>query len=137
MLGARKDIAFTPRADQYTLAMEVNARRGREHWKRQSMTKTRMRRQSIGRSDVEGPRPTVMLHQSGPAFHYCLYVPPAVGNGTKVDLLVAVHGTGRTSFLEFRDGFSASAAGTIAQCCADLPRRRLGDERRGYKYMPR
>ncbi|HEY1413888.1 MAG TPA: alpha/beta hydrolase, partial [Rhodopila sp.] len=42
-----------------------------------------------------------------PRFHYCLYVPPAAGQGAKLDLLVAVHGSSRTSFLEFRDGFAA------------------------------
>lgn len=52
--------------------------------------------------------PTAMFAcKADPRFHYCLYVPPQVGEGKPVDLLVAVHGTGRTSFLDFRDGFSA------------------------------
>ena len=48
--------------------------------------------------------PTALFaSKADPRFHYCLYVPPQVGRGAKVDLLVAVHGTTRTSFLEFRD----------------------------------
>ena len=46
--------------------------------------------------------------KADPRFHYCLYVPPEVRDGEQVDLLVAVHGSSRDSFLEFRNGFARS-----------------------------
>jgi poly(3-hydroxybutyrate) depolymerase len=72
-----------------------------------------------------------------PRFHYCLYVPPAVGKGAKVDLLVAVHGTGRTSFLDFRDGFAAFGRwNNVAILCPIFPIGVRGDDARsGYKYI--
>lgn len=72
-----------------------------------------------------------------PRFHYCLYVPPKVGNGAKVDLLVAVHGTGRTSFLDFRDGFAEFGRwNDCAVLCPIFPIGVLGDDNRsGYKYI--
>ncbi|WP_158742951.1 alpha/beta hydrolase [Acidisphaera sp. L21] len=75
--------------------------------------------------------------KADPRFHYCLYVPPAVGKGTKVDLLVAVHGTSRTSFLEFRDGFAAFGRwNDVAILCPIFPMGVRGDgARSGYKYM--
>jgi len=82
--------------------------------------------------------PTVMFaSKADPRFHYCLYVPPAVGKGAKVDLLVAVHGTSRTSFLEFRDGFSQFGRwNNCAVLCPIFPVGVLGDDARsGYKYM--
>ena len=48
----------------------------------------------------------IFASSADPRFHMLLYVPPAAAEGRKVDLLVAVHGTGRTSALEFRDGFA-------------------------------
>lgn len=70
-------------------------------------------------------------------FHYCLYVPPQVGRGAKVDLLVAVHGTTRTSFLEFRDGFAEFGRwNDVAVLCPVFPVGVRGDgARSGYKYM--
>jgi poly(3-hydroxybutyrate) depolymerase len=75
--------------------------------------------------------------QADPRFQYCLYVPPAVGDGKPVDLLVAVHGTGRTSFLDFRDGFAAFGRWNhCAVLCPIFPVGVLGDgNRSGYKYM--
>ncbi|MFC0407176.1 alpha/beta hydrolase [Roseomonas elaeocarpi] len=72
-----------------------------------------------------------------PRFHYCLYVPPAVGRGAKVDLLVAVHGTSRTSFLDFRDGFAEFGRwNDVAVLCPIFPIGVLGDgARSGYKYL--
>ena len=72
-----------------------------------------------------------------PRFHYCLYVPPAAGQGAKLDLLVAVHGSSRTSFLEFRDGFAAFGRwNNVAILCPVFPIGVLGDGgRHGYKYM--
>jgi poly(3-hydroxybutyrate) depolymerase len=75
--------------------------------------------------------------KADPRFHYCLYVPPCVGQGGKVDLLVAVHGTSRTSFLDFRDGFSAFGRwNDCAILCPVFPVGVRGDDNRsGYKYI--
>ncbi|MCW3477305.1 alpha/beta hydrolase [Limobrevibacterium gyesilva] len=75
--------------------------------------------------------------KADPRFHYCLYVPPAVGKGGKVELLVAVHGTSRTSFLEFRDGFAEFGRwNNCAILCPIFPVGVRGDgARSGYKYM--
>jgi poly(3-hydroxybutyrate) depolymerase len=75
--------------------------------------------------------------QADPRFHYCLYVPPAVGQGAKVELLVAVHGTSRTSFLDFRDGFAEFGKwNNVAILCPIFPIGVRGDgARSGYKYM--
>lgn len=72
-----------------------------------------------------------------PRFHYALYVPPVVGQGEKVDLLVAVHGTGRTSFLDFRDGFAEFGRwNRVAVLCPVFPVGVRGDgARSGYKYL--
>ncbi len=82
--------------------------------------------------------PTAMFaSKADPRFHYCLYVPPQVGRGAKVDLLVAVHGTTRTSFLEFRDGFAEFGRwNDVAVLCPIFPVGVRGDgARSGYKYM--
>jgi poly(3-hydroxybutyrate) depolymerase len=75
--------------------------------------------------------------KTDPRFHYCLYVPPCVGQGGKVDLLVAVHGTGRTSFLDFRDGFAEFGRwNDCAILCPIFPVGVRGDgNRSGYKYV--
>ncbi len=75
--------------------------------------------------------------KADPRFHYCLYVPPVVGEGEKVELLVAIHGTSRTSFLDFRDGFAAFGRwNKVAILCPVFPVGVLGDgARSGYKYM--
>lgn len=75
--------------------------------------------------------------KADPRFHYCLYVPPSVGQGRKVELLVAVHGTGRTSFLDFRDGFAEFGRwNDVAILCPIFPIGVRGDgARSGYKYM--
>lgn len=72
-----------------------------------------------------------------PRFHYCLYVPPSVADGAPVDLLVAVHGSSRTSFLEFRDGFAEFGLwNRCAVLCPVFPIGPRGDgARNGYKYM--
>ena len=79
----------------------------------------------------------IFASQVDPRFHYCLYVPPKVGEGAKVDLLVAVHGTSRTSFLDFRDGFAAFGRwNDVAVLCPIFPIGVRGDgARSGYKYM--
>jgi len=82
--------------------------------------------------------PTVIFAcKADPRFQYCLYVPPQVGKGAKVDLLVAVHGTGRTSFLDFRDGFAEFGKwNDVAILCPIFPVGVLGyGARSGYKYM--
>lgn len=72
-----------------------------------------------------------------PRFHMLLYVPPAVAEGRKVDLLVAVHGTGRTSALEFRDGFAEFGLyNDCAVLCPIFPMNVRGDgARSGYKLL--
>lgn len=82
-------------------------------------------------------RTVIFASKSDPRFHYCLYVPPIVGNGEKVDLLVAVHGTGRTSFLDFRDGFAEFGRwNRCAVLCPIFPVGVRGDDARsGYKFM--
>lgn len=79
----------------------------------------------------------IFASKADPRFHYCLYVPPQVGRGAKVDLLVAVHGTTRTSFLEFRDGFAEFGRwNDVAVLCPIFPVGVRGDDARsGYKYM--
>lgn len=82
--------------------------------------------------------PTAMFaSKADPRFHYAMYVPPAVGEGEAVDLLVAVHGTSRTSFLDFRDGFAAFGRwNRVAVLCPVFPIGVRGDgARSGYKYM--
>ena len=79
----------------------------------------------------------IFAAKSDPRFHYCLYVPPSVGDGAAVDLLVAVHGTGRTSFLDFRDGFAEFGRwNRCAVLCPIFPVGVRGDgARNGYKYI--
>ena len=79
----------------------------------------------------------IFAAKADPRFHYCLYVPPKVGSGAKVDLLVAMHGTGRTSFLDFRDGFAEFGRwNDCAVLCPIFPVGVLGDANRsGYKYI--
>jgi len=75
--------------------------------------------------------------KTDPRFHYCLYVPPCVGQGGKVDLLVSVRGRSRTSFLDFRDGFAAFGRwNDCAILCPVFPVGVRGDDNRsGYKYI--
>lgn len=82
-------------------------------------------------------RTAIFALKSDPRFHYCLYVPPGVADGEAVDLLVAVHGTGRTSFLDFRDGFAEFGRWNgCAVLCPIFPIGVCGDgARSGYKYM--
>jgi len=73
--------------------------------------------------------------KADPRFQYCLYVPPQIGPDT--ELVVCVHGTSRTSFLDFRDGFAEF--GRWNDCvilCPIFPIGPLRDgARSGYKYM--
>jgi poly(3-hydroxybutyrate) depolymerase len=79
----------------------------------------------------------IFASKADPRFHYCLYVPHAVAEGARVDLLVAVHGTGRTSFLDFRNGFAEFGRwNDCAVLCPLFPIGVRGDgARSGYKYM--
>lgn len=72
-----------------------------------------------------------------PRFSYCLYVPPALARGgAPPDLVVAVHGTGRT-FTAYRDAFSAFGRWHNCVVLAPLfPIGVLGDGYRdGFKYL--
>ncbi|MCW8060554.1 alpha/beta hydrolase [Agrobacterium tumefaciens] len=75
--------------------------------------------------------------KADPRFQYCLYMPPAIASGRRVDLIVAVHGTGRTSFMDFRDGFAEFGRwNDCAILCPIFPVGVLGDNARsGYKYI--
>jgi len=66
-----------------------------------------------------------------------LYVPPTAADGRKLDLLVAVHGTGRTSAIDFRDGFAEFGLyNDCAILCPIFPVGVLGDgARSGYKFL--
>ena len=80
-------------------------------------------------------RTAIYSAKADPRFQYCLYVPPGIGAAT--ELVVCVHGTSRTSFLDFRDGFAEF--GRWNDCvilCPIFPIGPLGDgARSGYKYM--
>jgi poly(3-hydroxybutyrate) depolymerase len=80
---------------------------------------------------------SVFACRSDPRFSYCLYVPTDYDRaGTKPELVVAVHGTGRT-FITYRDALSAF--GRWRNCivlCPLFPIGVLGDGNRdGFKYM--
>ena len=79
----------------------------------------------------------IFASKADPRFHYAMYVPQSAGRGEKVDLLVAVHGTSRTSFLDFRDGFAGFGRwNNVAVLCPIFPIGVRGDgARSGYKYM--
>ncbi|RIY01408.1 alpha/beta hydrolase [Aureimonas flava] len=90
-----------------------------------------------GRATYDLGRTAIFSCRSDPRFSYCLYVPPSLAEGETADLMVAVHGTGRTSFLDFRDGLSGFGRwNRCAILCPLFPVGVLGDgARSGYKYM--
>lgn len=79
----------------------------------------------------------IFASQVDPRLQMVLYVPPTAADGRKLDLLVAVHGTGRTSALDFRDGFAEFGLyNDCAILCPIFPVGVLGDgARSGYKFM--
>ncbi|MED5499560.1 MAG: alpha/beta hydrolase [Pseudomonadota bacterium] len=79
----------------------------------------------------------IFASTADPRFHMLLYVPPQVAQGKDVELLVAVHGTGRTSAIEFRDGFAEFGLyNDCAILCPIFPVNVCGDgARSGYKYL--
>ncbi|MDJ1159130.1 alpha/beta hydrolase [Chelatococcus sp. SYSU_G07232] len=82
-------------------------------------------------------RTTVFACRRDPRFSYCLYVPPAVGRGGEApELVVAMHGTGRT-FTAYRDAMAEFGRWNNCIVLAPLfPVGVLGDgNRNGYKYM--
>lgn len=72
-----------------------------------------------------------------PRFHYIMYVPPSVADGEVVDLIIAVHGTSRTSAVEFRDSFAEFGRWNhCAILCPIFAANVCGDgNRSGYKYL--
>jgi len=73
----------------------------------------------------------IFASKTDPRFHYWPLCAPCVGQGGKVDLLVAVHGTSRTSFLDFRDGFAAFGRwNDCAILCPVFPVGVRGDDNR-------
>jgi dienelactone hydrolase len=79
----------------------------------------------------------IFASKADPRLHMVLYVPPTAADGRKLDLLVAVHGTGRTSALDFRDGFAEFGLyNDCAILCPIFPVGVLGDgARSGYKFL--
>lgn len=79
----------------------------------------------------------IFASQVDPRLHMLLYVPPTAADGRKLDLLVAVHGTGRTSAIDFRDGFAEFGLyNDCAILCPIFPVGVLGDAARsGYKFI--
>ena len=79
----------------------------------------------------------IFASQVDPRLHMLLYVPPTAADGRKLDLLVAVHGTGRTSAIDFRDGFAEFGLyNDCAILCPIFPVGVLGDgARSGYKFI--
>ena len=80
---------------------------------------------------------TVFSVRSDPRFAYCLYVPPDLDRAaTRPELIVAMHGTGRT-FIQYRNAFSSFARWHNCLVLAPLfPAGVLGDDNRhGFKYM--
>lgn len=79
----------------------------------------------------------IFASQVDPRLHMLLYVPPTAADGRKLDLLVAVHGTGRTSAIDFRDGLAEFGLyNDCAILCPIFPVGVLGDgARSGYKFI--
>ncbi len=80
---------------------------------------------------------SVFASRGDPRFSYCLYVPPDYERlDVPAELVVAVHGTGRT-FTGYRDAFSAFGRWNNCIILAPLfPIGVLGDGNRdGFKYM--
>ncbi len=79
----------------------------------------------------------IFASSADPRLHMVLYVPPTAADGRKLDLLVAVHGTGRTSAIDFRDGFAEFGLyNDCAILCPIFPVGVLGDgARSGYKFL--
>ncbi|ROZ79753.1 alpha/beta hydrolase [Ramlibacter sp. WS9] len=90
-----------------------------------------------GRATYDLGPTAIFASRVDPRFHYCLYVPPQVDEGVPVELLVAMHGSGRTSFMDFRDGFADFGRwNNCAILCPIFPIGVFGDgKRNGYKYM--
>ncbi|MBP0496433.1 alpha/beta hydrolase [Roseomonas indoligenes] len=100
-----------------------------------SSTATEDSQAKLLRATYDVGKTAIYAAKVDPRFHYCLYVPPQIGPET--ELVVCVHGTSRTSFLDFRDGFAEF--GRWKNCvilCPVFPIGPLGDgARSGYKYM--
>jgi pimeloyl-ACP methyl ester carboxylesterase len=89
------------------------------------------------RASFDLGKTAIFTSKVDPRFSYTMYVPPVVGKGAKVELLVAVHGTSRDSFLDFRNGFAEFGRwNRVAVLCPLFPVGVLGDgNRNGYKYI--
>lgn len=90
-----------------------------------------------GRALYDLDRTTVFASKADPRFAYCLYVPPDLAErGDKPELIVAMHGTGR-SFIGYRDAFAEFARWHNCIVLAPLfPVGVCGDGYRdGFKYM--
>src|SRR5690606_31161836 len=80
---------------------------------------------------------TIFACKADPRFSYCLYVPPHVLDGlVKPELVVAMHGTGRT-FVSYRNALAGFARwNDCIVLCPLFPAGVSGDDNRdGFKYM--
>jgi poly(3-hydroxybutyrate) depolymerase len=89
-----------------------------------------------GRALYDMGATTVFASRGDPRFSYCLYVPPGIAETGATELIVAMHGTGRT-FVTYRDAFAEF--GRWHDCvilCPLFPVGVKGDGNRdGFKYM--
>jgi pimeloyl-ACP methyl ester carboxylesterase len=88
------------------------------------------------RAQFDFDRTTIFASKADPRFAYCLYVPPISPDGTPPELIVAMHGTGR-SFTDYRDAFAEFGRWNNCIILAPLfPVGVLGDGNRdGFKYL--
>ncbi|WP_312795734.1 alpha/beta hydrolase [Tianweitania sp.] len=79
----------------------------------------------------------IFASKSDPRLHLALYIPPTASEGRKLDLLVAVHGTSRTSAFDFLNGFAEFGLYNDCAILAPIfPVGVFGDgARSGYKFL--
>lgn len=91
----------------------------------------------LARAIYDYGQTAIFASSADPRLHMLLYVPPTAMDGRKLDLIVAVHGTGRTSGIEFRDGFAEFCLyNDCAVLCPLFAVNLFGDgARSGYKFL--
>ncbi len=90
-----------------------------------------------GRALYDLGKTTIFAHRKDPRFCYCLYVPQDIdADGPPVELVVMMHGTGRT-FVEYRDALAGFGRwNRCAILCPLFPVGVLGDDNRdGFKHL--
>lgn len=91
----------------------------------------------LARAVYDLGKTAIYASRADPRVQMLLYVPPAAAEGRRLDLVVAVHGTSRTSAIEFRDEFAGfGQEHDCAILCPIFPVGIFGDgARSGYKYL--